>query len=44
MALSHRRAGAVREAMRSDGVPADRIGERWVGMREPPVPTAPGGA
>jgi OmpA-OmpF porin, OOP family len=42
MALSHRRADAVREALQSDGVPADRIEERWVGMREPPVPTAAG--
>jgi len=42
MALSHRRADAVRQALQSDGVPADSIDERWVGMREPPVPTAPG--
>ncbi len=42
MALSHRRADAVRQALRSAGVPADRIDEHWVGMREPPVPTAPG--
>ena len=42
MALSHRRADAVREALQADGVPASRIDERWVGMREPPVPTAAG--
>ena len=42
MALSHRRADAVRQALQADGVPADRIDERWVGMREPPVPTAAG--
>jgi OOP family OmpA-OmpF porin len=42
MGLSHRRADAVRKALVADGLPADRIDERWVGMREPPVPTAPG--
>ncbi len=42
MALSHRRADAVRQALVADGVPAQHIDERWVGMREPPVPTAPG--
>jgi OmpA-OmpF porin, OOP family len=42
MALSHRRADAVRQALRAAGVPADRIEEHWVGMREPPVPTARG--
>lgn len=40
--LSHRRADTVRQALVADGVPADRIDERWVGMREPPVPTAAG--
>jgi OmpA-OmpF porin, OOP family len=42
MALSHRRADAVRQELVKDGVPAKAIDERWVGMREPPVPTAPG--
>lgn len=42
MALSQRRADAVRAAMVAGGVPADRIDTRWVGEREPPVPTAPG--
>ncbi len=42
MTLSHRRADVVRQALRAAGVPADRIEEHWVGMREPPVPTAPG--
>jgi len=42
MGLSHRRADAVRQALQADGVPADHIDARWVGMREPPVPTAAG--
>jgi OOP family OmpA-OmpF porin len=42
MTLSHRRADAVRKALRAAGVPADRIDAHWVGMREPPVPTARG--
>ena len=42
MALSHRRADTVRHAMVAGGVPKDRIDERWVGDREPPVPTAAG--
>ncbi|HZB93252.1 MAG TPA: OmpA family protein [Stellaceae bacterium] len=42
MTLSHHRADAVREALVADGVPAGQIEERWVGMREPPVPTAKG--
>ena len=42
MALSHRRADTVRNAMVASGVPADRIDVRWVGEREPPVPTANG--
>ena len=42
MGLSHRRANAVRAALTQDGVPTDEIEERWVGMREPPVPTARG--
>lgn len=42
LALSHRRADAVRQALVAAGVPADHIDERWVGDREPPVPTAAG--
>ena len=42
LALSKRRADAVRAALAADGVPADRIDEQWVGMRQPPVPTAAG--
>ena len=42
MALSHRRADAVRNALLADGIMSDRIDERWVGEREPPVPTAQG--
>lgn len=42
MTLSHRRAEAVRDALIGDGVAAGRITTRWVGEREPPVPTSPG--
>jgi OmpA-OmpF porin, OOP family len=42
MTLSHHRADAVREALVAAGVPSNQIEERWVGMREPPVPTAAG--
>ncbi len=42
MALSQRRADRVHDAMVAGGVPADRIDVRWVGDREPPVPTAAG--
>jgi OmpA-OmpF porin, OOP family len=42
LALSHRRADTVRSTLLADGVPANQIEERWVGLREPPVPTAPG--
>jgi outer membrane protein OmpA-like peptidoglycan-associated protein len=40
--LSHRRADAVRTAIVTGGIAPSRIVERWVGSREPPVPTAPG--
>ncbi|HZB90386.1 MAG TPA: OmpA family protein [Stellaceae bacterium] len=40
--LSKRRADRVRAALLQDGVPAQRISTRWVGEREPPVPTPPG--
>jgi len=42
LALSHRRADTVRSVLTQDGVPANQIDERWVGEREPPVPTPPG--
>jgi OmpA-OmpF porin, OOP family len=42
MGLSERRADRVARALVDDGVPADRISTRWVGEREPPVPTAAG--
>jgi OOP family OmpA-OmpF porin len=42
LALSHRRADAVRAMLRADGIDNSRIEERWVGEREPPVPTAQG--
>src|SRR5262249_33722732 len=42
MKLSERRANTVRDALAADGVSADRIGVRWVGERDPPVPTADG--
>jgi outer membrane protein OmpA-like peptidoglycan-associated protein len=42
MALSKRRADAVRDAMVAGGASVGRIGVRWVGDREPPVPTAAG--
>src|SRR5579871_4031164 len=42
IALSRRRADAVRAALRADGIDNSRIEERAVGFREPPVPTAPG--
>jgi OOP family OmpA-OmpF porin len=42
MALSHRRADTVRATLQSDGIPAARIDENFVGFREPPVPTAQG--
>jgi OmpA-OmpF porin, OOP family len=42
LALSHRRADTVRAMLRADGIDNSRIDERWVGEREPPVPTAQG--
>lgn len=42
LALSHRRADTVRGVLVQGGVPANQIDERWVGEREPPVPTPPG--
>lgn len=42
LGLSKRRADRVRAALLQDGVPAQRISTRWVGEREPPVPTPPG--
>jgi OOP family OmpA-OmpF porin len=42
MDLSHRRADAVRDALLDDGITSERIDSRWVGEREPPVPTAQG--
>jgi OOP family OmpA-OmpF porin len=42
MALSQRRADAVRDALLADGITSERIDARWVGEREPPVPTAQG--
>jgi OOP family OmpA-OmpF porin len=42
MSLSERRGDTVRHALLADGVTSDRIVERWVGKREPPVPTADG--
>ena len=37
MALSHRRADTIRDAMVADGVPSSRVDVRWVGSRELPV-------
>ena len=42
MALSHRRADAVRDAMLAGGASGDHIDVRWDGDRKPPVPTAAG--
>jgi OmpA-OmpF porin, OOP family len=42
MGLSHRRADSVRAELQKDGVTNNRIDERWVGEREPPVPTPDG--
>lgn len=40
--LSKRRADAVTAGLIAGGVPAKRISEKWVGFREPPVPTQMG--
>ena len=42
MRLSRERADRVRDALVQMGVAANRIETRWVGEREPPVPTPPG--
>lgn len=42
MKLSHRRAETVHDALVKNGVPAGRIDTRWVGERQPPVPTPDG--
>ena len=42
MALSHRRADAVRARLRADGVDDKLIDATWDGFRNPPVPTAKG--
>jgi outer membrane protein OmpA-like peptidoglycan-associated protein len=42
LALSHRRADAVKTALVKDGVPASAIAESWYGKQNPRVPTADG--
>ena len=42
LTLSQRRADAVRQLLVQAGVPDGNIDARWVGEREPPVPTAQG--
>ena len=42
MALSKRRADTVHRALVQDGIAPNRIETRWVGEREPPVPTPDG--
>lgn len=42
MGLSHRRADAVRMQLQRDGVAHGRVDERWVGKRQPLVPTPNG--
>jgi peptidoglycan-associated lipoprotein len=42
MALSQRRADAVRDALVADGVPASSIDTHWDGDRAPPVQTSQG--
>ena len=42
LALSHRRADAVKAALVKDGVSTSAIGESWYGKQNPRVPTADG--
>ena len=42
LALSHRRADAVKAALVKDGVPATAVGENWYGKQNPRVPTPDG--
>ena len=42
MGLSHRRADSVRIQLQRDGVASGRTDERWVGERQPLVPTPDG--
>ena len=42
LALSKRRAEAVRAALIRDGIAAGRITAQWTGEREPPVKTSQG--
>ena len=42
LALSHRRADAVKAALVKDGVPASAVSEAWHGKENPRVPTADG--
>jgi OOP family OmpA-OmpF porin len=42
LTLSQRRVDAVHDALVAEGVPPAQIETRWVGDREPPVPTAGG--
>ncbi len=42
MRLSKKRAERVRDALIQMGIPAKRVETRWVGEREPPVPTPAG--
>ncbi len=42
LGLSHRRADAVGAQLQREGVVRSRIDERWVGERQPPVPTPDG--
>jgi|SRR5215469_1144277 len=42
MGLSHRRANSVRAQLQHEGVATNRVDERWVGKRQPLVPTPDG--
>ena len=42
MALSRRRADAVRAALARDGVAGNAVAEAWHGKEDPAVPTADG--